>query len=175
MYHQPHRLLAKLDPNDYTQSIAPLWQAATQLLYIPLLAEEKFYGFVMLYSFKRFSRFSDDDLEKAQVFQKFATLTIAQLKYQETISRLSYEDGLTQLPNRRYFFEQMAEVQYEAIRYGIPFTLVFLDMNNLKYINDIFGHAAGDEALRTIALKLKETVRASDITARLGVTNSPLF
>lgn len=168
IYNQPYRLLTQLDPDNYTQEIAPVWQTAAQLLYIPLPAEEQFYGFIMLYSFRRFHRFSDDDLEKAQVFQKFATLAIAQLKYQETISRLSYEDGLTQLPNRRYFFDQMAEAQYEAVRYHIPFTLIFLDMNNLKYINDTFGHAAGDAALRTIAVKLKETIRASDIVARLG-------
>lgn len=168
LYNNPYRLLAKLSPSNFTQEIASLWQEATQLLYIPLGIGDQFYGFIMLYSFSHFRWFSDEDMEKALVFQKFASLAIAQVNYQETISRLSYEDNLTQLPNRRYFFEQMTEVQYAAKRYGTPFTLIFLDMNDLKYINDTYGHAAGDAALRSIADRLKQVVSKSDSIARLG-------
>jgi diguanylate cyclase (GGDEF)-like protein len=168
LYNKPQELIAKLNPGDYTPGIALVWKEATQMLYIPLIAEEYFYGFILLYSFRHFHRFSEGDMEKAVVFQKFAILAIAQVKYRETIFRLSYEDGLTQLPNRRYFFEQITEAQYETARYGIPFTVIFFDMNDLKHINDIYGHAAGDAALRIIGQKLKNLVRKTDIVARLG-------
>lgn len=168
LYDYPHHLLDKLAPEDYTPEIATVWIRANQLLYVPLIQDDQFYGCIMLFTFGRLRRFSDADLEKASIFQQFATLAIAHVKYQETISRLSYEDSMTKLPNRRYFFDQMTEAQYEATRYNIPFTLIFLDMNGLKQINDHYGHAAGDEALQTIGDLLKSTVRKTDIAARLG-------
>ena len=168
LYDDPHHLLDKLAPEDYTPEIAAVWIRTNQLLYIPLIQEAQFYGCVMLFTFGRLSRFSGADLEKASIFQKFAALAIAHVKYEETISRLSYEDSMTKLPNRRYFFDQMTEAQYETARYNIPFTLIFLDMNGLKQINDYYGHAAGDEALQTIAELLKSSVRKTDIAARLG-------
>ena len=168
LYDDPYHLLDKLTPEDYTAEIATVWIRTNQLLYVPLILDDQFYGCIMLFTFGRLSRFSDADLEKVAIFQLFAALAIAHLKYGETISRLSYEDSMTKLPNRRYFFDQLTEAQYETARYNIPFTLIFLDMNGLKQINDDYGHAAGDEALKTIGELLKSTVRKTDIAARLG-------
>jgi diguanylate cyclase (GGDEF)-like protein len=78
------------------------------------------------------------------------------------------EDYLTGLGNRRHFFE-MAETEIRRTRrYGHPFTLAYIDVDDFKTVNDTFGHAEGDELLRTIAGAVSGNIRATDIAARLG-------
>jgi PleD family two-component response regulator len=120
------------------------------------------------------SWFTPTVMEKAKVFQHFATLAIAQATNQETILKLSFEDSLTNLPNRRWFFEELSKIQYDADQYGFPFTVVYLDMNDLKYINDHLSHDAGDMALQEIGKALKREARVSDVPARLGGMSSQL-
>ena len=81
---------------------------------------------------------------------------------------LSSHDGLTGVFNRREFF-YLAEIErLRAIRYARAITLVFLDLDEFKSVNDRFGHAAGDALLTTVAKTLKDCVRGTDLVARLG-------
>jgi diguanylate cyclase (GGDEF)-like protein len=81
---------------------------------------------------------------------------------------LSSHDSLTGVFNRREFFH-LAEVErLRAIRYARAITLVFMDLDDFKAVNDRFGHAAGDALLLTVAKTLKECVRGTDLVARLG-------
>ncbi|GAV22763.1 sensor domain-containing diguanylate cyclase [Carboxydothermus pertinax] len=153
---------------EYSPELERIFSEAKQILYIPLASDDEFFGFIFLYLFQPFKKFDEYDFEAAQVFQKYATLSIIQAKRQEIMEKLSYEDSLTGLPNRRYFFEELEKIKYDADRYGEPFTLVFLDMNGLKEINDSLGHGAGDQALKLIGQKIRENIRQSDIGARLG-------
>lgn len=84
------------------------------------------------------------------------------------LEKLAASDSLTELANRRSFFEQAeAEVQ-RAHRYGHPLALQMLDIDHFKSINDHFGHAAGDEVLRRIAGVLRANLRHNDLAARIG-------
>lgn len=78
------------------------------------------------------------------------------------------EDYLTGLGNRRYFFESADAEIKRSRRYGHPFTLGYIDVDNFKYVNDRFGHDEGDALLRSIAEIIRSTVRSTDIEARLG-------
>jgi diguanylate cyclase (GGDEF)-like protein len=81
---------------------------------------------------------------------------------------LSSHDSLTGVFNRREFF-LLAEVErLRAIRYARAITLVFIDLDEFKNVNDRFGHAAGDALLLTVAKTLKVCVRGTDLVARLG-------
>jgi diguanylate cyclase (GGDEF)-like protein len=82
--------------------------------------------------------------------------------------QLSLTDPLTGLANRRKLLEIMQAEITQATRYKLPLSLIMLDLDNLKGINDTFGHAAGDEALRIVAQVLKLTSRQADLPARLG-------
>lgn len=168
VYDHPIELLVNNLSSDYSLPLIPLFKEAKQILYLPLSVEGRFHGFIMVYIFSNSHSFDDDDIEKAELFQTFAALAVAQVRHQELITKLSYEDGMTGLPNRRCFFEEIQKAVYTFDRYKIPFTVIYLDMNNLKYINDTFGHDAGDEALLTIADNLKKVTRLSDLPARLG-------
>jgi len=81
---------------------------------------------------------------------------------------LSIRDELTGLYNRRFFTEQASNLLLRAKRYNEPLTLIFIDLDNFKLINDQFSHLAGDSALQTIARLISDTARGSDLTARLG-------
>ncbi len=77
-------------------------------------------------------------------------------------------DGLTGLYIRRYLEARLSEEFERAQRSGSPFCVVMLDVDNLKEVNDRFGHAAGDTLLRNVATALKESVRGMDVAARWG-------
>lgn len=77
-------------------------------------------------------------------------------------------DVLTDLPNRRYFIESLEKRIKRCQRYGDITALLFLDVDNLKAINDTYGHAAGDVLLARLADILKHNIRCSDMVARIG-------
>lgn len=86
----------------------------------------------------------------------------------ELLKSLSLVDELTQLNNRRGFFELARQTLKIAKREHHAMALFFIDLNGLKVVNDTLGHLAGDEALRDAAEILRETFRDSDILARIG-------
>jgi diguanylate cyclase (GGDEF)-like protein len=86
----------------------------------------------------------------------------------EEVYKLAVLDPLTGLHNRRSGEERLAEEISRSQRYGRPLTILTLDLNDLKHLNDKFGHAAGDELIRRFAERLKNAIRGSDLAVRLG-------
>ena len=84
------------------------------------------------------------------------------------VEKLATTDSLTSLPNRRYFDDQINTSFARAQRRGEPLSLILLDIDFFKQINDTFGHAAGDFVLQELAELIKSRIRDSDILARLG-------
>ena len=84
------------------------------------------------------------------------------------LERLAASDSLTELANRRSFFEHAAAEVQRAHRYGHPLALQMLDIDHFKSINDHFGHATGDEVLRRLAGVLRANLRHNDVAARIG-------
>lgn len=82
--------------------------------------------------------------------------------------QLSRVDHLTQLLNSRAFYEESRRVLAVCRRAGNPVTLAYVDVDDFKRVNDLLGHAGGDEVLRTIANVIRARTRASDVAARLG-------
>ncbi len=82
--------------------------------------------------------------------------------------QLSVTDGLTDLLNRRYLEERLAEEIKRSNRYGYPMSFMMIDVDKFKSYNDAFGHAAGDKALKMVADCFRETLRSADIAARYG-------
>lgn len=96
-------------------------------------------------------------------------IVIAQAEIQEKLSHLSNTDELTGLPNRRSFHEQVGRSIANHRRNKRVGTLLYIDLDNFKAVNDTHGHQQGDAALRTIANLLTDSsFRASDIPGRLG-------
>jgi diguanylate cyclase (GGDEF)-like protein len=86
----------------------------------------------------------------------------------DALVRLSRTDSLTGLGNARSFDEHFAQETERAARYGEPLSLLALDLDGLKRINDAHGHRGGDVALQAVAQALQRGARASDVAARIG-------
>ncbi len=77
-------------------------------------------------------------------------------------------DPLTGLLNRRSYDRALANAAARRSRYGLPFSLVLIDLDNFKVVNDRLGHAGGDEALRSVGQEIRGILRTGDVAARLG-------
>lgn len=84
------------------------------------------------------------------------------------LQELATSDGLTGLKNRRALRERLEEEFRRAVRHQTPFSLLMLDLDHFKQYNDDFGHLAGDEALKSVAQRLRENARDIDFVARYG-------
>jgi diguanylate cyclase (GGDEF)-like protein len=87
---------------------------------------------------------------------------------EEKISHMAHHDALTGLPNRTLLEDRIQQAMLHAQRYGRCVTLVFMDLDNFKLINDTLGHKAGDELLKTVASRMVSHVRQTDTVMRLG-------
>ena len=83
-------------------------------------------------------------------------------------ANLAFRDALTGLFNARYFLRRLAEAVALSAREGKPSAAFLIDLDGFKPINDRFGHAAGDQALKEVASRLRDTLRDYDTVARLG-------
>jgi diguanylate cyclase (GGDEF)-like protein len=88
--------------------------------------------------------------------------------YLARIEQLAYTDSLTGLMNRRRFEDRFEAALLSARMHERAVALLFMDLDGFKAVNDAHGHTAGDQLLRTVAHRLHDRVRASDLLARLG-------
>ncbi|MBI5285231.1 MAG: GGDEF domain-containing protein [Chloroflexi bacterium] len=86
----------------------------------------------------------------------------------QRLRTMAYRDSLTGLYNHRYFYEQLSHEIERSLRYGQPLTVLLMDMNNFKEINDTFGHIIGDKFLSLVGQVISRQIRGSDIGARYG-------
>jgi diguanylate cyclase (GGDEF)-like protein/PAS domain S-box-containing protein len=112
------------------------------------------------------TRFSAGD-EPGKVYAMYQDIS-ARKRAEEDLRALLLVDELTGLPNRRAFITLSEQRLKLAIRMERDVLMIFIDVDHLKYVNDTFGHLAGDRALIDTARVLKESCREADIIARLG-------
>jgi diguanylate cyclase (GGDEF)-like protein len=89
-------------------------------------------------------------------------------KQTDAMAQLAHTDALTGLANRRAMIEQLEREFKRAKRYRRPLSLLYLDLDKFKAVNDQFGHLFGDEILRNVALSMRAVLRSTDLLARIG-------
>lgn len=115
------------------------------------------------------SHVSGDELvTRAQRLRRTAQALRELVSDNARLRDLSLTDGLTQVANRLAFQDRLADEFRRAQRYDDPLSVILLDVDHFKMINDQFGHQAGDQVLRHLADVLKQAVRETDFVARYG-------
>ncbi len=109
-----------------------------------------------------------DQVKIGQTLLKFIRSGNIETQYHEEIYKLMTTDGLTQVANKRYFDEILDKEIDRSMRYERFFSLMILDIDHFKEINDTYGHLAGDSVLRQLGHLIQERVRRHDIAARTG-------
>jgi diguanylate cyclase (GGDEF)-like protein len=144
-----------LSKEQYTYSFY-LNQAVRALVGMVLL-----FSVYVVYQQYQIARMRNQIADHMQSLAKIETLTAE-------VYKLAALDQLTGLYNRRSGEQRLAEEISRAVRHGRPLTLLVLDLDGLKQINDRLGHAAGDLLLRGFAARLQRAIRGSDLAVRLG-------
>jgi diguanylate cyclase (GGDEF)-like protein len=112
--------------------------------------------------------FSPQEIRLAEAVAGQAALSIANARlYQETLE-LSFTDPLTGVANRRQLFVRLDQELSRSVRFGDPLSVLMLDLDLFKQVNDRHGHTVGDGVLRALAAVLKRNVRKIDLVARYG-------
>ena len=103
-----------------------------------------------------------------RMIYKVVSSALNNLEMYEKVEELSNVDGLTGLYNRRYFQDMIERMVMEASRTGVPLSMIMLDIDHFKAVNDTYGHKAGDDVIRFLARTVKNNVRKVDVAARYG-------
>ena len=109
---------------------------------------------------------SDDEF--GALARAFNAMQLAEESNEAEIVHLARHDPLTGLANRALFIEMLDEASRRNRRHGGAFTVIMLDLDKFKAVNDTLGHPAGDQLLVEVARRLKSSVRGTDVLARLG-------
>ncbi len=137
------------------------------LMLIPLLAGDHKLGML---NCRRMglNRFTDEDLETATLFGHTAAMAWHNAQLYQELARRAMTDGLTGLFNSRWLRESGELEVADCRRRGMPLSVVLIDLDHFKAINDTGGHAAGDAVLQRVATELRRITRAGDSAVRLG-------
>lgn len=112
--------------------------------------------------------FSEIELSELQLVSRHLSLWLSNGAVLRHLRELAITDGLTAVYNHRYFQDRL-DVEFErAGRYSRPLSLIMMDLDSFKLYNDVYGHQAGDEALRLVARSIQDAVRRIDVVARYG-------
>ena len=158
---------AHLDPRVATVRGTPEDEPEA-LITVPLIARDSIKGALNIYRLGEDAMFDDDEFELAKRFGDAAALALDNAQIRARLEHQAQTDPLTGLYNHRSFHERLRAALTNASRSHDKVSVLMLDIDDFKRVNDVFGHGAGDEILRSLADALKSTVRASDVVCRLG-------
>lgn len=111
---------------------------------------------------------SDETMQMLEIFANVTASAIENARYGAELELRAVTDGLTGLCNHRHFQETLLKEVERASRYDLVFTVLMMDLDLFKDVNDRLGHPRGDEALRSVADVLRANARTTDFVARYG-------
>jgi diguanylate cyclase (GGDEF)-like protein len=138
------------------------------ILCVPLIARSARLGALSLYRRGETRAFTPDEIELAEQFADVAAIALDNARTLAKLKHLAATDELTGLPNRRQFEHQLRREIEAAERHQTPLSLLLIDLDNFKQVNDTYGHEAGDTVLRGVASALRKRLRRTDTPARTG-------
>ena len=163
------RLVVVDDYEHYANGLSPFGGGAlSAAVAAPVHENGRAIGSLTVGSARPGRRYSTTERETLSAFAEHAGLALTDARNHESAVRQALYDQLTGLPNRSLLQDRLTQALARARRTGEQPSVLYLDLDNFKAINDTLGHAAGDELLRDVARRLASRLRAEDTAARLG-------
>ena len=143
--------------------------STSSCMIVPLMSGHRIIGVLNLADKANGEPFDEDiDLPPIEQLCELIGASIYNIELFREVEGQAKTDGLTRLANHRTFIERLSEEFERANRYSSRLSMLMIDMDDLKGINDRLGHQAGDVALTHVARIIEESIRASDVPARYG-------
>jgi diguanylate cyclase (GGDEF)-like protein len=140
----------------------------TSCAIVPLVCQERVVGVLNLADKTDPHAFSREDVALIELFGQLIGASIGNIKLFERMQRQATLDGLTGLVNHKSFYEALEREVWRSRRYGGTISMLMADIDNLKVINDTYGHAAGDMVIKEVSRHIKDCIRQIDLAARYG-------
>jgi diguanylate cyclase (GGDEF)-like protein len=164
----PDRREARAVEHSYLYANEEGADAVHEALGVPLVGRSGTIGWLGVFSRDPDGRFDEDDVRRLEGLAERVAPAIENARRFREARQLADLDSLTGLHNRRYFHETLAREVDRAQRYQRRLSLVIVDVDGFKEINDRIGHLAGDGVLAEIADRIRQVVRSADIPCRVG-------
>ena len=138
------------------------------LIVVPLAARGVLKGTLNVYRIGHNASFTDPEFELAKRFGDAAALALDNAHIRARLEHQAQTDSLTGLYNHRFFQERLRHELTRASSEHSGVTLVMIDIDDFKKVNDVYGHAVGDHVLAELADQLRRAVRSTDVLCRIG-------
>ncbi|MDR0645940.1 MAG: sensor domain-containing diguanylate cyclase [Elusimicrobiota bacterium] len=139
-----------------------------RVLTIPLTLQNKTLGYLIFDNLLSRAPISQEDVLSLRQFSSQIALAIDNARLFEKVQELSNYDELTKLPMRRFFNDNFSQEIYRSKRFNLTFSVLMMDIDHFKDINDTYGHAFGDEVLKTVSEVIRNNLRQTDMPCRYG-------
>ena len=134
----------------------------------PLVCQNRVVGVLNLADKIDGEKFTNEDIAVIELFRHLIGASIGNIKLFEKTQLQAKTDGLTGLVNHKTFYELLEKELRRCQRYGGQISIIMVDIDNLKSINDTYGHRAGDIAIKRVSRKIAACIRKIDVAARYG-------
>lgn len=166
---EPQEILKQMSPQSLRPVLTKLSEALllsenSKCILIPLVVEKKSIGLLGMWG----ESLQKIDIQAASIFGGQVAIAIENANLLQEVQRLAITDELTNVLNRRGFDEVSNREFGAAKRYSRPLSLIMLDIDRFKAINDVYGHPIGDEILIEIAARARTKIRDTDYISRYG-------
>ena len=138
------------------------------MIVVPLIARGALKGALNIYRLGENAAFAEHEFELAKWFGDAAALALDNAQIRARLEYLAQTDSLTGLYNHRFFHERLRSELMRASRSHDSVALLMFDLDDFKRVNDVYGHAAGDQLLLQVARLARDIVRGSDVVCRVG-------
>lgn len=150
----------------FTNAVA-IKEGIKSMVCVPLVLDKEIIGIFYVDDFNP-REFTERELRLLYILSSFAAMSIRHAKQHDTTMKLAITDGLTGLYNHRHFQEVLEKEVARDRRYKDSFSLLIIDIDNFKMINDRYGHQFGDQVLKKLSTILADSCRDSDTVSRYG-------
>ena len=156
------------DPRFAKDLEGSLYPETKSILCVPLISKGKVLGVIELINKVGGDPFDRKDFDLLSTLADFAAIAIENARLYQKTEDLSVTDDVTSIHNARYFYQILDREFKRVDRYHSVLSLLFMDLDHFKPVNDTYGHLMGSQVLREVAILLKTNLRGVDLVARYG-------